>query len=78
MSEKIKKVLVLVNPISPISGKGRGRAVAGRLAAAFEQNGLEAKIIVLPGPGSVAALEVLAPWTEPLSCMALTSAKRAI
>ncbi|MDY6852472.1 MAG: diacylglycerol kinase family protein [Thermodesulfobacteriota bacterium] len=53
MSVKIKRALVLVNPIS---GKGRGREVAGRLGAAFEQNGLEAEIIVLPGPGSVAAL----------------------
>lgn len=53
MSVKIKRALVLVNPIS---GKGRGREAVGRLAAVFEQNGLEAEIIVLPGPGSAAAL----------------------
>lgn len=46
-------ILVLVNPIS---GRGRGARAAGRLARAFERHGLEARIVLLPGPGSARTL----------------------
>ena len=49
------KILILVNPIS---GRGQGRVLAGRLGILFEKNGLQAEIVLLPGPGQ--AREIMA------------------